>query len=483
MGGAPRKLIDDGRMASVSRDGSQVVFVRGPNLDEELWIMQADGEGARKLLGGQKSVFGPAAWSPDGRRIVYTQGAYEPAEYGMTAGIRMLDLASGRQESLLPSDKTFPLLHTDENGAHFGKGVVWTRDNRLIYSFSEPRPNEEDSNLWSIQLNSQGRAFGTPVRLTATPDDVGAINATQDDKRIAFTKYSQNPDVYVAEMNASATGITAPRQLTLDQRRDYPFTWTPDSRTVVFASDRDGLFHIFKQQVDESIPELLVGGNDAAMGPRLTPDGSAVLYVIWPKLGEKAREGRLMGVPLKGGPPRVVLEQRDLGNMQCARLPSTLCLFDVRDEKKMSFFRFDSATGKSEEIPSLAIDDQPSYAYNWSLSPDGKFLATAKREGVQKDPCITLFSIDDGTKRTITVQAWAGISAIDFSADGRSLLASAYTNAWKWALLKIDLQGHTTTLLEDSEMMIGWAIPAPDGKHLALWKARGSANVWMLEQK
>jgi hypothetical protein len=30
-------------------------------------------------------------------------------------------------------------------------------------------------------------------------------------------------------------------------------------------------------------------------------------------------------------------------------------------------------------------------------------------------------------------------------------------------------------------MTIGWAIPAPDGRHLALWKAGGSSNVWMLE--
>lgn len=31
-------------------------------------------------------------------------------------------------------------------------------------------------------------------------------------------------------------------------------------------------------------------------------------------------------------------------------------------------------------------------------------------------------------------------------------------------------------------MTIGWAIPAPDGKHLALWEAGGSSNVWLLER-
>jgi hypothetical protein len=36
-------------------------------------------------------------------------------------------------------------------------------------------------------------------------------------------------------------------------------------------------------------------------------------------------------------------------------------------------------------------------------------------------------------------------------------------------------------MLEEKKMTLGWAIPSPDGKHLALWKASGSSNVWMLE--
>jgi hypothetical protein len=60
--------------------------------------------------------------------------------------------------------------------------------------------------------------------------------------------------------------------------------------------------------------------------------------------------------------------------------------------------------------------------------------------------------------------------------------APVYTTTGAWAVLKIDLQGRATTMLEDSRMTIGWAIPAPDGKHGAFWKASGSSNVWMLER-
>src|SRR5262249_54148223 len=39
MGGAPRKLTEDSEVASVSRDGSQIAFMRARNSGEELWTM------------------------------------------------------------------------------------------------------------------------------------------------------------------------------------------------------------------------------------------------------------------------------------------------------------------------------------------------------------------------------------------------------------------------------------------------------------
>jgi DNA-binding winged helix-turn-helix (wHTH) protein/Tol biopolymer transport system component len=483
MGGRPRKLIEDGHRAAVSRDGSQIAFIRGPDLDQELWVMQGDGERPRKISTNSKTMYGPPAWSPDGRRIVFTEGAYEPADFGMKTAIDMIDVGSGHQETLMPSASRHPLLNTDAGDARLGPGVIWTRDNHLIYSLSEPRPNQTDSNLWSVPLDAHGHVTGAAVRLTATPDDVGGLSATEDGKRIAYGKYSQNPDVYVSELNAAGTRFSELHRLTLDERRDFPYDWTPDSKAVLFSSDRDGLFHIFKQQIDQAVPELLVGGNEAVTEPRMAPDNSTVLYMIWPKLGESSLNSRLMSVPLAGGPPRMLLQHPGMGNLQCARAPSDLCIYDARSDTEVAFFRFDPHTGQSQQLPQLTIKDARAYAYNWSLSPDGKRLATSKLAGIQKDPVINFYSVADGSKRTVPAQAWAEINSIDFAADGRSVWVSASTNTGKWALLNIDLQGHTRTVLEDSDMMIGWLIPAPDGKHVALWKARASANVWMLERK
>jgi Tol biopolymer transport system component/DNA-binding winged helix-turn-helix (wHTH) protein len=480
VGGAPRKLIDDGRFASVSHDGSQIAFVRGTNLDEELWVMGGNGEKPKRLLAApHRCVFGVPAWSPDGRRIAYVSGTYEPAQWGIETNIATLDLGNGRQEVIALRSMT--QSETDHN-PQLGQALAWTSDNHFIYSISEPTSDDHDSNVWSLPVDSRGHVTGPASKLTAAPDAVSNLNVSADGKRIVYTKYSLNPSIYISDLHSVGTRLSPPRRLTLDDWKDFPFAWTPDSKAVLFVSDRDGLYHIFKQQIDQAVPEVLVGGNEQANVPRLAPDNSTVLYVIWPKLGGSVKSSRLMRVPLAGGPPQAVLQRDGIGNLQCARLPSTLCLYHVGTATQLSFFRFDPVAGTSEELPQLRIEDQAPHAYNWSLSPDGKILATVKAEGVQKDPSIVFHSVEDGSKRTVTIRTWAGISGIDFAADGRSLWIPAYTNTGKWALLNIDLNGHAKVVLEDTDREIGWAIPSPDGKHLALLQAHGASNVWMLER-
>ena len=188
-----------------------------------------------------------------------------------------------------------------------------------------------------------------------------------------------------------------------------------------------------------------------------------------------------MSVPLAGGPPQLVLEAQSINNHQCARTPSTLCVYSVIGSGEQKFYRYDWNTGKQEEIAVARITDSDPYTFNWSLSPDGQLLASAKKMGPQKELVIRLLSLPDASERLLQVQAWAGIGSLDWAADGRSLWAMAYTTKDTWALLNIGVDGTVATVLEEKNLRLGWAIPSQDGKRLALWEASGSANIWMLE--
>jgi Tol biopolymer transport system component len=55
-------------------------------------------------------------------------------------------------------------------------------------------------------------------------------------------------DVYLAELKEEGTRLDSPTRLTVSDSEDYPTGWTPDSKTVLFSSDRIGRSQIFKQQ-------------------------------------------------------------------------------------------------------------------------------------------------------------------------------------------------------------------------------------------
>jgi Tol biopolymer transport system component len=57
VGGSPRKLSDEGRDAEVSPDGSQIVFLKGAEKSQELWLMGSDGQQPRKIAGDLGDLF------------------------------------------------------------------------------------------------------------------------------------------------------------------------------------------------------------------------------------------------------------------------------------------------------------------------------------------------------------------------------------------------------------------------------------------
>jgi DNA-binding winged helix-turn-helix (wHTH) protein/Tol biopolymer transport system component len=501
MGGDPVLLTDNGTAPVASPDGTQIAFIRGTRSSQEIWVMRADGENPAMILSCQLCLLGSLAWNPNGKQLAYVKQQYQIGSFfGFETQLEVFSFDSHRSQ----------LLHT-----HVGTSLAWTRDGRIFYVLAEAPPNQTDANLWAARVDASGtRLEDMPERITNASGLIASVSVSADGKRLAILRRTLQPNVYVATVYAHGTRISTPAVLTPDEWYDFPTAWTPDSKWVLFFSDRDGVFHIFKQAVDQAKPELLVGGNESAVLPRLSSDGSMVLYVknavnsvpepagpyqqgasgtMYPRIGLRQQ---IMRVPVNGGPPQFVLEGRGINNLQCARLPSTLCLYSELTVGEEHFYRFDPVKGKGEELRSATIHDSDYYSFNWSLSPDGKLLAFSKKLGIQDRPSIRLFSLDENKEHPIFLPGWTGLATLDWSADGKSLWASAFSSAetasalWStgvnattnWTLLNIDLSGKVSPVLEEGKKNLGWAIPSPDGSKIALWEASGGANVWLVER-
>jgi DNA-binding winged helix-turn-helix (wHTH) protein/Tol biopolymer transport system component len=470
LGGNARKVADEGYEPAISPNGKQIAFVAGSPLHQRIWLAGIFADAPHELLGEDGDMFGNISWSPDGRKIAYSTAKYGYG-YGVKGTIAIADLTSVSASGRAP--RTSVVLSV------FGLNgpMVWAQDGRLIYTLEELRPRQEDSNLWAVRLNQQLRPDGAPVRLTNDQGAVFGVTASGDGKRIAYTKGVPERDVYVAKLGASGLP-EEPQRLTLDDRQDLPYDWTTDNRSVIFVSNRTGTFTIYRQSISQTVPELLVSSNQQLLLPRLSPDGSQILYLVYPNSGDANYQVPLMIAPLAGGAAREITRAKWISNHQCARAPATVCVYSVITDAGLTFFRFDPNLGPGTQI--FQLKDDVAGLYNWSLSPDGTTLAIAKGKWGDEEPRIHLVSLQGAPDRWIPIQGWPGINSLDWAADNKSLWAPTH-NDKENVLLRIDLQGNARPVWRPKNVNVSWAIPSRDGKLVALHVHSSSANVWMLE--
>jgi DNA-binding winged helix-turn-helix (wHTH) protein/Tol biopolymer transport system component len=500
LGGAPRKVVDDSGIGSVSPDGKEVAFFRGDKGNEsKLCLVALDGGELKKSVGIGGFTLGPPAWSPDGRKLAYLKIVYTPGYSDESVTLETLDLVNNKTEVVLSDYK-------------LQAGVAWTPDGRILFSRIDEPPNAAQSNVWALRVDSHsGQSSGEPVRLTNGPDGKMVLGLSADGKRVAYLRTNVEPTVYVAQINAKTREFDGVERLTLDEQESRPYEWTPDGKAVLFLSNREGGVHIYRQELGQASADLLVDGKESVSILRLNPKGTEILYLADPPWGGISPPGNsssstesqkpratnasstapqrsggfaltkvpLMRVPLAGGAGRLLLEETGINNFQCARAPSATCIFSQFTEHGVRFFTFDSDTGAKSELP--AAGDPQWQAYNWSLSPDGQMLVLAKKLHAPAVAELRFVPVNGGSPRVVQVKDWTGISTIDWAADGKSMWASGVIAGETRALLNIDLQGQTKTVLMEKKPYMGWAIPSQDGKKLAFWESTGASNVWMLK--
>ncbi|HMD18831.1 MAG TPA: winged helix-turn-helix domain-containing protein [Alloacidobacterium sp.] len=473
VGGTPRKLADAGLSARVSPDGSKIVFLRGQWDDEEIWLINTDTNTTTRIVDGGGDHFGPIAWAPDGKRFACIRMPDRFSTVGLGQRIEVFDATTGKGETILSDFR-------------LGEALAWPENRRLIYALQEAPPNDGNFNLWSVHLDSHtGRPYGSATRITNDQTPIAGVSVTSDGKRLALLRREFQSDVYVAELMAQGKQLSPLRRFTLDDRDDWPSAWTPDSKAVLFVSNRDGPNHIFRQSIDAAHPELLVGGKDGLGFPELTPDGLSALYLVYPSSGKSSDNSRLMRVALAGGSSQLAFEEPGIGGYKCARLPSTLCIYSRIDNGVQRFFVFDPAGGKGRELSAAKrpSDDGPGSA--WSLSPDGRYLASPRSANPQDASALRILDLTSGKEREISLPGPLLIMGIDWAPDNRSLWVGGYMGrsggGTRSGLLRVDLAGRVRTMLEGSSMAIWFAIPSPDGRRLAILAHTDDSNVSLLE--
>ncbi len=352
----------------------------------------------------------------------------------------------------------------------------------MVYARQDSH-GSSDNNLWQIGIdNHRGTPAGKPGRITSSAGSgILGLAASADGKQLALLKSTNQTQVYLGELAAGGTRIKLPRRLINGEAEDRPTAWTADSKTVLFGSNRNGTYGIFKQGISQETSEPIYVGPEDVSYPRVTADGGSILFLVVPRATvNPGRSYRMMRVPSSGGPPEFVLETQMTVDQWCAHAPASLCaIFEIsKDLKQLKITAFDPIKGRGKALRIIAND--PAHIYGHvGLSPDGSTFAISRVS--EPEIRIRLLSTSGDSDREITVKGWPNITGLDWSPDGKGLYCGSQSPQGG-TLLYVDLKGDVRVLWQSKSMHGGiWGVPSPDGRYVVIGGDVTNSNVWMLE--
>jgi Tol biopolymer transport system component len=199
---------DFGSVPAWSPRGKTILVDKHNDGDHQLWLVKADGSGARKLT--PVEWFNGPTWSPDGKRIaLFGRGRGKNV---LAHGIYVMKADGSARRRIVPtsSESTAP---------------VWSPANQIVYY--------QGDDLWSVNPDGSGKR----IAIADTPEtwEPGPVVFTRDGRKVAFfANFAvRNPELLAGDIS---TGVM--RRMTNNAMADYSPSWSPDGSSLVFERSR-----------------------------------------------------------------------------------------------------------------------------------------------------------------------------------------------------------------------------------------------------
>ncbi len=468
----PQKLAEVEDMfdgGTVSPDGLKIAYerLRASGEAREIWIMGGHGESPHKIFTAEnRATINGIAWSPAGNRIAYL--------YRRTKG----DHARTMIEScdLGGSATTTILLDT-----HL-RAFTWTPSGRFIYARNTEPGSSDSDNLWELKVDGKN---GTPQGKARQLTDwsgffIYSFSATADGKQLAFLRGNSHASVFVGDLADKEGRLANTRRLTLDDTYNLPSAWTPDSREVLFSSERPSNRVMYRQPIDPGSAAQVVtpSVNTNFYLAGLSPDRTAILLEGEPL---DSRKMGLYRVEVHGGARRLLFNTGGFVLFSCSDKTANLCVFGrpTGETNELVIVAFDPLGSPGNELLRIPLENGRNadigFDYWWQLSPDGSRIGIVKKHGNQ----IRLVPLSGGPTRTITVNGYSDLLEFYWAIDSQSMFVSTDTPGGA-SLLHVSLDGDAQPIWHRPQSKHTWGFPSPDGRHLAILDSNSESSVWMI---
>ena len=404
-GALARLTFDDGldRLDGWSRDGAWIYFssssrdIAGMN---DIFRVRAAGGTPTAVSADRYTSEFFAAPSPDGRRVAFSARGNGAGQWWRNGSSHLDEselwlLHDGDQpkyEQLTErgAKQLWPMWNGDGKSLFYvsdrgGHQNIWTltlgQQPRQVTKFTDGRvlwPTistdgktiafERDFEIWTLDTAS-GRAAHVAITRRGLPSGPAVEHLTlnngfqdlalsPDGRKVAFTARGE---VWAA---SARDGGDAAR-VTNSYARESQVAWLPDSRRIVYVSERDNVTHLFMYDFTTSKETQLTSASTGDGAPRVSPDGKSLAFV------RDGKELRVIDIEAKTE-RAVATGHLGRGNRSLAWSPDSrwITYVGVSGPVYRNVYAVLAAGGPSRAVTSIPNGN----ANNISWSPDGTYL-------------------------------------------------------------------------------------------------------------
>lgn len=243
---------------SFSRDGSAVAFVwlKDGETNGHIYVKQLGSEAPARLTRGTAAELSPA-WSPDGRWIAFVR------HDETRTSILIIPAIGGSEEEVY----SLPTNHVWEYG-----GLAWTPDGKgLVF----PQQDSPQAPSVLMELAIKGRTVRPITSPPAGWNGDWTPAFSPDGTKLAFVR---GPEGSVYDIFVMKLPDGPPQRITFDGKLIVGLTWSSDSSSLVFSSNRSGSISLWRVPAQGGTPEHEAAGGDNAYSPSIARQGNRLVY-------------------------------------------------------------------------------------------------------------------------------------------------------------------------------------------------------------